>query len=56
MDKRDITVTVKLSKADLELLEKTAKRLWPGAIMTRSTMLLSLAKLAIKEGEKPKKS
>ncbi|HEX8802013.1 MAG TPA: hypothetical protein VF772_25545 [Terriglobales bacterium] len=46
MDKRYITATVKLSKADLELLEKTAQEVWPGAIMTRSTMLLSLAKPA----------
>lgn len=45
MDKRDVAITIKISKADLAQLEHTAKRLWPDAIISRSSMVLSLAKL-----------
>ena len=58
-DKRDIGVTVKMSKADLEQFQKTAQTLWPGLILTRSTMLLSLARLGVQHvqaGEKTRKS
>lgn len=53
---RDIAVTVEMSKADLTVLEQAAARLWRGAILTRSSMLLSLAKLGAQHGGMTKKS
>lgn len=43
--KRDLSVTVKMSKEDMELLNKAAHVLWPDAMMSHSSMVLSLAKL-----------
>lgn len=43
--RRSVSVTVKMSKEDLERLKKVADCTWPGAMITSSSMLLSFAKL-----------
>ena len=45
MRKSTVSITVKLSADDEALLTKAAEAIWPGAMMTRSSVLLSLAKL-----------
>jgi len=54
-EKRDISVTVKLTKGDLELLDKAAKVLWGDAVVTRSGIILALIRRAAKAalGQKP---
>ncbi len=49
MAKRDLQVSVKISKEDLALLRKACDRLWPGAPVTNSTLLLVLAKQRAEE-------
>lgn len=57
MTKRTIAVTIKLSKADLERFEKCQQDNWPHIQISRSTLLLTLAKLGAErlELEKHKK-
>ena len=43
--KRTLSVTVKMSEDDLAMLLKAAGKLWPGAILTRSGIVLALAKI-----------
>jgi len=43
-EKRTVSVGVKMSPEDWSLLAKSAERIWPGAMLTRSSILLSLAK------------
>jgi len=45
MGKRTTSVTVKMSAEDFALLTKAADTIWPGAIMTRSSIVLGLAKI-----------
>jgi hypothetical protein len=47
MGKRTVSITVKLSAEDDLQLTRAAKQIWPGAIMTKSSILLSLAKLGV---------
>ena len=56
--KRPLQVNVRLSQADLDLLHRAAERLWPRMPITKSTLLLSLARLKAEEvlASKPKKS
>lgn len=55
--KRPLQVNVRLSQADLDLLHRAAERLWPRMPITKSTLLLSLARLKAEEVmAKPKKS
>ncbi|MCI0724990.1 MAG: hypothetical protein L0338_39400 [Acidobacteria bacterium] len=44
--KRTIQVNVRMTEEDFDLLNQAADRLWPGAEMTRSGIVLSLAKIA----------
>jgi hypothetical protein len=43
--KRTLSVTVKMSEEDLAHLMKAAARKWEGAILTRSGIVLALAKI-----------
>ena len=52
--KRELSVTVKMSKDDLQLLTRAASKLWPNAIVTRSSTVLALAKLGAENALKQK--
>lgn len=54
--KRTTSVTVKMTKDDHALLMEAATAHWPGAIMSSSSILLSLAKLGAEQILKTKKS
>jgi hypothetical protein len=43
--KRTLSVTVKMSEEDLAHLMKAAAKKWEGAILTRSGIVLALAKM-----------
>jgi hypothetical protein len=43
--KRTLSVTVKMSEEDLSILMKAAAKKWEGAILTRSGIVLALAKI-----------
>jgi hypothetical protein len=43
--KRTLSVTVKMSEEDLGQLMKAANKAWSGAILTRSGIVLGLAKI-----------
>ena len=44
--KRTTQVNVKMSTQDFALLRKAADKLWPGAVISNSGILLGLAKMA----------
>lgn len=44
--KRTTQVNVKMSTEDFALLRKAAEKLWPGAVISNSGILLGLAKIA----------
>ena len=44
--KREKQVNVKMTEEDFELLRKAAAKRWPGAPISNSTIVLSLAKIA----------
>ena len=46
--KRQVSITVKMSSADLELLEKAIKVLWADAPVTKSSAVLALMRRAAK--------
>lgn len=50
MEKRTISIGVKMTPEDWSLLAKAAERIWPGAMLTRSSILLSLAKRGADSG------
>ena len=57
--KRTTQVNVKMSTEDFALLRKAAERLWPGAVISNSGILLGLAKMAaanVLNKKPPKKS
>jgi len=57
MGKRTTSVTVKMSAEDYALLTKAAENIWPGAIMTRSSVVLGLARIgaeAVLSKKRPK--
>jgi hypothetical protein len=58
--KRDIQVGVKMSADDFAELKRAADVLWPGAILTNSSVILGLAKLKVSDvlnpGAAPKKT
>ena len=57
MAKRTTSVTVKMSAEDYALLNKAAATIWPGAVLTNSSIVLGLAKLsaeAVLKGKKAK--
>lgn len=45
MSKRTTTVTVKMTAEDFTLLSKAANHIWPKAILTRSSIVLGLARI-----------
>ena len=45
MSKRTTSVTVKMSAEDYALLQKAADAYWPGAVLTRSSIVLGLARI-----------
>ena len=45
MGKRTTSVTVKMSAEDYAHLQKAAEAIWPGAVLTRSSIVLGLAKI-----------
>jgi uncharacterized protein (DUF1778 family) len=47
--KRTVQINVKMSTDDFELLQKAADALWPDAILSRSGIILGLARLAAKD-------
>jgi uncharacterized protein (DUF1778 family) len=47
-EKRSVQVNVRMTKADSKLLDQAAGKLWPAAEMSKSSVVLSLAKLAAK--------
>jgi uncharacterized protein (DUF1778 family) len=53
--KRIVQVNVRMTIEDYKALEQAAKRLWRGAVMSRSSLVLSLALLGAEsaEGSKP---
>jgi hypothetical protein len=45
MEKRTTTVTVKMTAEDFALFTKAADHIWPKAILTRSSIVLGLARI-----------
>lgn len=44
-EKRNISATIKMSKADWDLMERAAAHIWPGAPITRSSLIVALARI-----------
>jgi uncharacterized protein (DUF1778 family) len=55
MSKRSTSVTLKMTADDYEKLTKAASVLWPKALLTKSSMVLSLALIAAEDVLKGKK-
>jgi len=47
--KRTVQVNVKMTGEDFELLQRSAQKLWPDAILSNSAIILGLAKIAARE-------
>ncbi len=45
MEKRTTSVTVKMTAEHYELFERAADHIWPKAILTRSSIVLGLARI-----------
>jgi hypothetical protein len=58
MGKRTTSVTVKMTPEDAALLEKAAAAIWPKAVLTRSSIVLGLARIGAETalGDQPKKT
>jgi hypothetical protein len=55
--KRTVQVNVKMSSKDFALLQDAANKLWPGAILSNSGIILGLAKMAATQiADKKKKT
>ena len=52
--KRTTQVNVKMSAEDFATLQKAARVLWPGAVLTNSGIVLGLAKIGATEALKRK--
>jgi hypothetical protein len=48
MPKRTVGVSIKMSEEDLALFQKAASQIWPDAILTRTAVILGLARLGAK--------
>jgi hypothetical protein len=48
-EKRDALVSLRLTKSDLDKMNKAAARLWPGAVLTQSGTILGLARLGAEQ-------
>ncbi len=55
MGKRTTSVTVKMSAEDYALLTKAADSIWPRAMLTRSSIVLGLAKIGAETVLRPSK-
>ena len=44
-EKRTVSVTVRMSEEDEARFQQVAQRLWPNAVMSRSAVILSLARM-----------
>ena len=55
MSKRSTSVTLKMTADDYEKLTRAAAVLWPKALLTKSSMILSLALIAAEDVLKGKK-
>ena len=53
--KRTIQVNVKMSSEDFGLLRRAADVLWPDAVLSNSSIILGLAKIAAKDIVKGKR-
>jgi len=49
MSKRSTSVTLKMTADDYDKLTKAAAVLWPKALLTKSSMILSLALIAAED-------
>ena len=57
MAKRTAQVNVRLTPEDLEIMQQAAAKVWPGVPITKSTLVLTLARRAaedILKGKKPR--
>ena len=43
--KRSLSVSIKMSEEDLALFTKAANHIWPKAVLTRSSIVLGLARI-----------
>jgi hypothetical protein len=48
MPKRTVGVSIKMSEEDLALFTKAASQIWPEAILTRTAIILGLARIGAK--------
>lgn len=53
--KRTVPVMVRMTIEDTELFKRVAEKLWPGALMPRAAIVLSLARKAAREALKKKR-
>ena len=53
--KRTTSVTVKMTAEDFALLQKAADAIWPKAVLTRSGVVLGLARIGAESVLKTKK-
>lgn len=47
--KRTIQINVRISAEDNDLIQLAADKLWPGAVLSNSGILLGLAKIAARQ-------
>lgn len=47
VDKRTVAVSVKMSERDLREFNVAARKVWPGAILSRSELISSFARLGL---------
>jgi hypothetical protein len=48
MPKRTVGVSIKMSEEDIALFTKAAAQIWPDAILTRTAIILGLARIGAK--------
>lgn len=54
-EKRLVQVNVRMTESDFKLLQRAAEKRWPDAEMSRSGVVLSLAKIAARDVPPPNK-
>ena len=52
--KRSLSVSIKMSEEDLALFTKAANHAWPKAVVTRSSIVLGLARIGAESVLAPK--